>query len=165
MNKNEWKAKPIFAQKNSTMNLIPRILSFSLLGLLVLWKWYAPASTLTEEIFIDALIVLLALGFGELLFTFLVGSASQVISRIRLFFDSIDRTAAWNSLKQLLLAACLLTAGLISPSNGVDEGFRRDPAEMLVETLLIIAACLITYLLVRGRVSYVREHSSNRNHL
>ena len=153
------------AKKNSTMNLIPRILSFSLLGLLLLWKLYSPASTLTEEIFIDAIIVLLALGFGELLFNYLGEIAYQFTSRIRQFLESIDRTAVWDSLKQLLVAACLLTAGVISPSNGVDEGLRRDPTEMIVETLLIVAVCSVLYLLIRDQAVFVRKHSSNRDQL
>ena len=147
------------------MNLIPRILSFSLLGLLLLWKWYSPASTVTEEIFIDALIVLLALGFGELLFSYLGEIAYQFISRVRQFLEFINRTAAYDSLKQLLVAACLLLAGAISPSNGVDEGLRRDPTEMIVETLLIVAVCSVLYLLIRDQAVFVRKHSSNRDQL
>ncbi len=39
----------------------------------------------------------------------------------------------------------LLGAGLISPSNGVDDAVQREPLEMLAETILIILSAVLIY--------------------
>ena len=52
-------------------------------------------------------------------------------------------------LKQVLLLIMLLGAGLVSPSNGVDDKGDKLPLQMLFETFIIILAVLSIYFLHR----------------
>lgn len=45
----------------------------------------------------------------------------------------------------LFTGLLLLGAGLISPSNGVDDAVQREPMEMLAETILIILSAVLIY--------------------
>lgn len=45
----------------------------------------------------------------------------------------------------LFTGLLLLGAGLISPSNGVDDAVQREPLEMLAETILIILSAVLIY--------------------
>jgi len=45
----------------------------------------------------------------------------------------------------LFTGLLLLGAGLISPSNGVDDAVQREPLEMLAETMLIILSGVLIY--------------------
>ena len=51
--------------------------------------------------------------------------------------------------KQILLLMMLLGAGLVSPSNGVDDKVDRLPLQMLFETFIIILVVLCVYFLFR----------------
>lgn len=52
-------------------------------------------------------------------------------------------------LKQVLLLIMLLGAGLVSPSNGVDDKVDKLPLQMLFETFIIILAVLSIHFLHR----------------
>lgn len=54
-----------------------------------------------------------------------------------------------DSAKQLLIALLLIGAGLISPSNGVDDKMDRDLLQMLTRTVIIIIAALAIFLLYK----------------
>ncbi len=45
----------------------------------------------------------------------------------------------------LFTGLLLMGAGLISPSNGVDDAVQREPLEMLAETMLIIFSAVLIY--------------------
>jgi hypothetical protein len=55
--------------------------------------------------------------------------------------------------KQLLVGLLLLGAGLLSPSNGVDDKVDREPLQMLVETSAIILAAVSLFLMYRFLVT------------
>ena len=52
-------------------------------------------------------------------------------------------------LKQVLLLIMLLGAGLVSPSNGVDDKVDKPPLQMLFETFIIILVVLSIHFLHR----------------
>jgi hypothetical protein len=49
------------------------------------------------------------------------------------------------TIKQLLVGILLLGAGLISPSNGIDDKVDREPLQMLIETGIIILIAILLY--------------------
>lgn len=64
-------------------------------------------------------------------------------------------------LKQVLLFIMLLGAGLVSPSNGVDDKVDRLPLQMLFETIIIILAVLSIHFVYRY-VGFRRYFSKKR---
>ena len=54
-----------------------------------------------------------------------------------------------NMLKQVLVLIMLLGAGLVSPSNGVDDKVDKPPLLMLFEMVIIIFVVLSIYFLFR----------------
>jgi divalent metal cation (Fe/Co/Zn/Cd) transporter len=56
----------------------------------------------------------------------------------------------------LFTGLLLLGAGLLSPSNGVDDKVDRQPLDMLAETVLIICSAVVIYWVIR-QVSKIRQ--------
>lgn len=54
-----------------------------------------------------------------------------------------------NGFKQIIVMLLLLGAGLISPSNGVDDLVIKNPATMLLETAVIILLTTIAILVFK----------------
>lgn len=59
--------------------------------------------------------------------------------------------------KQLILMLCLFAAGTWSPSNGVDEGFTKNPVEMILESIGIVIAVLIIYKIATRALSAEKQ--------
>lgn len=56
-----------------------------------------------------------------------------------------------NRFKQLMVMLLLFGAGVISPSNGVDDLVIKNPSVMLMETALIILVATIAILIFKQR--------------
>ena len=54
-----------------------------------------------------------------------------------------------DTIKQLLVALLLVVAGLISPSNGVDDKMNRDLLPMLTQTGIIMMSGIVIFVIYK----------------
>jgi hypothetical protein len=52
-------------------------------------------------------------------------------------------------IKELLVCILLFFTGLVSPNDGVDEGVKHEPLQMLLETILIVMAGVLLLIMLR----------------
>ena len=65
-----------------------------------------------------------------------------------------------DGIKQLLVGLLLLGAGLISPSNGLDDKIDREPLHMLIQATIIMFAGLAIYFTYK-RIFLKRKYNVN----
>jgi hypothetical protein len=101
-----------------------------------------------REISTDLVIVLILLGIGEII---LAIALSHIIQFTKQTFQFLKKQTIImkEPIKQLMVGLLLLATGLLSPSNGIDDKVNRDPVQMLIETILIIAAAITLYLILQ----------------
>ncbi|MBX7127238.1 MAG: hypothetical protein K1X47_16200 [Cyclobacteriaceae bacterium] len=124
--------------------MISRLLSLLALLTGVYFKVTTNDPDLWLELSLDVLIVVSALGIVDLALRSTLGFLYGKICALRERFFKYNETHL--IMKQLLTGLLMLAAGLISPSNGVDEGIVRDPVAMLLETLLVVAVAVLVYM-------------------
>ena len=56
--------------------------------------------------------------------------------------------------KPLFTTILLIVAGLVSPSNGVDDKKNKSATEILVEVIFVIVAVTLIYLITSLIISY-----------
>lgn len=67
-----------------------------------------------------------------------------------------------NNAKSLLVSILLIVAGLISPSNGVDDRSYKTPVEMVLIVAIVLVATTLIYLL-STRVEKQSETTQSEN--
>ena len=67
-----------------------------------------------------------------------------------------------NNAKSLLVSILLIVAGLISPSNGVDDRSYKTPVEMVLIVAIVLVATTLIYLL-STRVEKQSEATQSEN--
>lgn len=67
------------------------------------------------------------------------------------------------NLKSLFVAILLIVAGLISPSNGVDDRTYKTPLEMLTVILVVIFAAVTIYVVWNLIEKYKEYPKQNYN--
>ncbi|HRF99951.1 MAG: hypothetical protein U0W65_15940 [Bacteroidia bacterium] len=63
--------------------------------------------------------------------------------------------------KPLFTTILLIVAGLVSPSNGVDDKKNKSATEILVEVIFVIVAVTLIYLITSLIISYKNSIESD----
>lgn len=125
--------------------LVLKSILFLLLVALVYIKFKNPNPSWVFEISTDLGIVAIFLGLGEILLRLLYLSLSNLYSS----FQKLTSKIMNHGIKQLAVAVLLLAAGLLSPSNGIDDKVDRTPLHILTVTILIMAAAVGIFLIAK----------------
>jgi hypothetical protein len=57
----------------------------------------------------------------------------------------------FNIIKSLILIVALLVAGILSPSNGLDDAIALTPADMLIRAAIIMGAAIFIHLIIEKK--------------
>ena len=65
------------------------------------------------------------------------------------------------SLRSILIAVILILAGMISPSNGVDDSVRKTPYQILTAIFMVIVSVVSIYLIWTAIENYREVSKTN----
>lgn len=137
--------------------MITKNFSTGLMASLILSSLIFLKINYSNNYLVDIILVIALLLSAECVLGFILSSPFMVVSMIKKSKGKIQNTIKrfrvkslktnFSSFAHILFTAMLIVAGLISPSNGVDDSINKTPLEMLEIAGLMLLVAIISYLL------------------